>query len=141
MASEIASALAGLDIFVVANPDFATGLASSLKAGVKALPETCDGALIILGDMPLIEPDQIDRLFEAYSPETIVVPTHEGRIGNPVLWPARYFPELLQLVGDAGAQRLLAVHADLVRKVPLATDAIFADIDTPEALARLRGGD
>ena len=138
MVSEVASALAGLAVTLVTNPDFATGLASSLKAGIKALPDGSDGALIVLGDMPLIEPDQIDLLLDAYAPDTIVVPTHDARIGNPVLWPARYFPELLQLEGDAGARRLLHVHAERLREVPIATDAIFADIDTPEALAGLR---
>ena len=50
------------------------------------------------------------------------------------------FAEMLQLEGDAGARRLLAAHADDVREVDLGTDAIFADVDTPEALAQLRGG-
>jgi molybdenum cofactor cytidylyltransferase len=139
MAGDVTPVLAKLDIVIVENPDFATGLASSLKAGIEALPDTCDGALIVLGDMPRIEASHIDRLLEAFAPDTIIVPTHEKRIGNPVLWPAHYFPELLQLEGDAGARRLLDIHADRVRKVPLATDAIFSDIDTPEALAQLRG--
>ena len=56
-----------------------------------------------------------------------------------MLWPSDCFAQMLQLDGDAGAKRLLAVHADRVRKVDLGTDAIFADIDTPAALAELRG--
>ena len=74
-------------------------------------------------------------MIEAFSPDAIVVPTHDGRHGNPILWPARYFPELLQLEGDAGAKRLLGTHAAHVREIDLATDAIFVDVDTPEALA------
>ena len=58
-----------------------------------------------------------------------------------MLWPSAYFAEMLQLDGDAGAKRLLAVHADRVREVDLGTDAIFADVDTPEALAKVRGSD
>ena len=77
-------------------------------------------------------------LIAAFAPDAIVVPVHEGKQGNPVLWPARFFPELLQLDGDAGAKRLIGTHAAHVREVDLGTDAIFADIDTPEALARLR---
>jgi molybdenum cofactor cytidylyltransferase len=138
MATEVGVALAVLDLTVVANPDYATGLASSLKAGVKALPKTCDGALIILGDMPLIEPEQINRLLQAHERGAIVVPARKGRIGNPVLWPARYFPELLQLEGDVGAKQLLSKYADQVTEVDLGTDAIFIDVDTPDALAQLR---
>lgn len=140
MAAEVTATLAGLDVTFVANPDYATGLASSLKAGIGALPPSCDGALIVLGDMPRIAPEHLDALVAAFAPDTIVVPVHEGRQGNPVLWPAKYFPELLQLDGDAGARRLIGIHAAHVREVDLATDAIFADIDTPEALAALRTG-
>ena len=140
MAAGVSSALAGLDVTLVANPDYATGLASSLKAGIGALPPSCDGALIMLGDMPLIAPEHLGGLITAFAPDKIVVPVHEGRQGNPVLWPSKFFPELLQLDGDAGAKRLIAAHAEGVREVDLGTDAIFADIDTPGALAALRAG-
>jgi molybdenum cofactor cytidylyltransferase len=141
MAAEVAAALAGLHVEPVANPDYATGLASSLKAGLRAVPEACRGALILLGDMPGIAPEHVDRLVDAFAaaPDAIVVPVHEGQQGNPVLWPRRYFPELLQLGGDAGARRLIAVHREDVREVELGTNGIFADIDTPEELARIRG--
>jgi molybdenum cofactor cytidylyltransferase len=140
MAVEVAAALASLDVSLVSNPDYATGLASSLKAGIRAIPDECTGALILLGDMPRVAPEHIDRLVDAFvaAPDSIVVPVHEGRQGNPVLWPRRYFPELLQLGGDAGAKRLTAARRDEVREVAVDTDAIFADVDTPEALARVR---
>ncbi len=139
MAAEVSAALAGLDVTLVANPDYATGLASSLKAGIRALPPSCDGALILLGDMPQIAPEHLDRLIAAFAPDTIVVPVHEGRQGNPVLWPAS-FPR-----AAATRRRCRRQATDRrrmprsVREVDLGTDAIFADIDTPEALARLRG--
>jgi molybdenum cofactor cytidylyltransferase len=139
MAAEVSSALAGLDVTLVANPDYATGLASSLKAGIRALPPSCVGALILLGDMPQIAPVHLNTLMGAFAADAIVVPVHGGRQGNPVLWPARVFPELLRLDGDAGAKRLIAAHAASVREVDLGTEAIFTDIDTPEALAQLRG--
>jgi molybdenum cofactor cytidylyltransferase len=143
MAAEVGAALSDLGVRLVANPDFATGLASSLKAGIRALPADCDGALILLGDMPRIAPEHIDRLVDAFmaAPEAIVVPAREGRQGNPVLWPRRYLPALLQLEGDAGARRLIAARPDEVREVELGTSAIFADIDTPEELARVRSKD
>jgi molybdenum cofactor cytidylyltransferase len=143
MAAEVAAALAGLDVTLVANPDYATGLASSLKAGIRAVPAECDGAVILLGDMPGITTEQVDRLAGAFTeaPDAIVVPVHEGHHGNPVLWPRRLFSELLQLEGDAGAKRLIAAHREDVREVELATAGIFVDIDTPEALARARRAD
>jgi molybdenum cofactor cytidylyltransferase len=139
-AAAVAAALAGLDVTLVANPDYATGLASSLKAGIRAVPEESAGALILLGDMPRIAPGHLDRLAEAFAaaPENIVVPTHVGRQGNPVLWPRRHFPALMHLDGDAGAKLLIAAYRGVVRKVDVGTDAIFADADTPEELARMR---
>jgi molybdenum cofactor cytidylyltransferase len=140
MAAEVGAALAGLDVTLVVNPDYATGLASSLKAGTRAVPAECDGALILLGDMPRISAEHMGSLIDAFAeaPDTIVVPMHEGRRGNPVLWPRRLFSELLQLEGDAGARRLIAACPDEVCEVDLGTTGIFADIDTPEELARMR---
>jgi molybdenum cofactor cytidylyltransferase len=142
-AASVVAALAGLDVMFVDNPDYAVGLSSSLKAGIGAVPAGCDGALVLLGDMPQITGALIDRLIAAFaaSPgDAIIVPTHKGRRGNPVLWSRAHFAEMLQLKGDAGAKRLMAAHAEDVREVDLGTDAIFADVDTPEALEELRGG-
>ena len=140
MAAEVGAALAGLDVGLVPNPDYATGLASSLRAGIRAVPADCDGALILLGDMPGINAEHVDWLVEAFAEasDAVVVPVHEGRQGNPVIWPRRSFSELLQLEGDAGAKRLITARRDEVREVELRTTGIFADIDTPEELARIR---
>lgn len=140
-AGEVRAALAGLDVAFVDNPDYAAGLSTSLKAGVAAVPATAEGALVLLGDMPRITAGHIDRLIEAFTAEQgrcICVPVHQGRRGNPVLWPSAFFGEMLQLQGDAGAKTLLATHADRVREVDLGTDAIFVDVDTPDALAQVR---
>jgi molybdenum cofactor cytidylyltransferase len=143
-AAEVGAALSGLGASLVANPDYAAGLSSSLKAGLRAVPAECAGALVMLGDMPRIAQRHLDALIAecgAGNGDPIVVPVHEGRQGNPVLWPRRCFPDLLRLDGDAGAKRLLAVHAADVREIDIGTDAIFADVDTPDALARERGAD
>ncbi len=142
-ASEVRAALAGLDVTFVVNPDYAAGLSGSLKAGIGAVPASADGALVLLGDMPRITAEHLDRLIAIFGAENgrcIVVPTHQGRRGNPVLWPAAFFAEMLQLEGDAGAKRLMTTHADDVREVDLGSDAIFADVDTPQELAQVRGG-
>jgi molybdenum cofactor cytidylyltransferase len=139
--SEVCAALAELDVTFVANPGYAAGLSSSLKAGIAAAPSSASGVLVLLGDMPRITSGHIDQLiaaFDAADGQAIIVPMHEGRRGNPVLWPKAFFAEMLQLEGDSGAKRLLGLHAGSVREVDLGTDAIFADIDTPEALAKLR---
>jgi molybdenum cofactor cytidylyltransferase len=142
-ANEVQAALDGLDVTFVANPDFAMGLSSSLKAGIRALPEEPAGTLVLLGDMPRIEAAHLDAMIAAFSSEAglaIVVPVHQGRRGNPVLWPADLFAEMLALDGDVGARGLMAKHAVRVHEIDLGTDAVFMDVDTPDALARLREG-
>jgi molybdenum cofactor cytidylyltransferase len=143
-ADDVREALAGLGVTFVHNPDYALGLSSSLKAGIAAVPPSADGALVLLGDMPQLESAHLDRLIANFADaarEAIVVPSRGGQRGNPVLWPRTYFAEMLQLEGDAGAKRLLAAHPARVREVDLDTEAIFVDVDTPEALAQLRGRD
>jgi molybdenum cofactor cytidylyltransferase len=143
MAAEVGATLAGLDVALVANPDYATGLASSLKAGIRAVPAGCAGALILLGDMPRIAPEHLNRLIDAFIADNgmvIVAPIRQGKRGNPIIWPSAFFPDLLLLEGDVGARSLLIEHANQVEEIELDTDGIFADIDTPDDLGRMREG-
>jgi molybdenum cofactor cytidylyltransferase len=133
----VRAALAGRDVRFVAAPDYAQGLAASLKAGIAAVPEEADAALVCLGDMPLVTPAMINRLLAAYDPDEdrcIVFPVHGGRQGNPILWDRRYFAEIMALSGDSGARYLLGQHLDAAAEVEMAADAVLRDFDTPEAL-------
>ena len=137
----VEKALAGLQVKFVRNPDFAHGLASSVKAGVSAVPKQADGAVICLGDMPMISAGLIDRLVDAFAPDRgnlIAVPVSDGRRGNPVLWSRRFFNELMMLDGDVGARHLIAKHNEVVAEVPVEGDGAFLDIDTPQALEAAR---
>jgi molybdenum cofactor cytidylyltransferase len=139
----VEQALAGLNVKIVRNPDFAVGLASSVKAGIAAVSETADGAVVCLGDMPMVSREMLDRLIDTFDPDRgnlIVVPVAEGRRGNPVLWSRRFFKELMTLDGDIGARHLIAKHAEAVAEVPVAGDGAFLDIDTPQALEAARQG-
>jgi len=142
-ADEVKTALAGRDVIFTHNPDYADGMSTSLRAAVKALPADADGALILLGDMPTIQPDHLNRLIAAFSPvegRAIILPTANGKRGNPALFARRFFKEMQQVAGDMGARQIIAEHDDLVREVALDDDAIFLDVDTPEALAALERG-
>jgi molybdenum cofactor cytidylyltransferase len=139
----VEQALEGLKVRFVRNPDFAGGLASSVKAGVSAVSANADGAVICLGDMPLIDAYLIDRLIEAFAPvrgNLIVVPVADGRRGNPVLWARRFFNELMTLDGDIGARHLIARHSEAVAEVAVEGEGAFLDIDTPQALEAARRG-
>jgi molybdenum cofactor cytidylyltransferase len=138
----VEKALAGLNVTFVRNPDFAGGLASSVKAGISAVPAHADGAVICLGDMPMISAGLIDHLIEGFAPDRgnlIAVPVSDGRRGNPVLWSRRFFNELMTLDGDIGARHLIAKHNEAVAEIPVEGDGAFLDIDTPQALEAARG--
>jgi molybdenum cofactor cytidylyltransferase len=137
-AEQVRAALAGRDVTFVENAAYEEGLGASLRAGIEAVGDGVDGALVGLGDMPRVAAAHIDALIEAFDPAgpaTIVVPVHDRKRGHPVLWSARHFAEMRKLGGDVGARGLLERHADAVRAVPIDDDAVHLDVDTPEMLA------
>lgn len=140
-AGQVAAILADCPISIVRNPDYAEGMAASLCCGLRALPADIDGVIIMLADMPAVGAQVVDRLIAAFDPArpAILVPEHAGRRGNPVLWPRRYFEQMLEISGDTGARGLLRRYARDVQAVPVPTAAIFADIDTPETLDQWDG--
>ncbi len=140
-ADAVDAALGKLPVERVRNPEFAGGLSTSLKRGIAALPPDLDGVIVCLGDMPMITGRHLDRLIAAFNPlegRAIIVPTRQGKRGNPVLWSKRFFPEMAALAGDVGAKHLIGEHAELVAEVEMDDDAVLVDIDTPEALDALR---
>src|SRR6516162_1920616 len=139
--AEVEKALAGLPVHLVHNPDFAQGLGTSLKAGIAAVPADADGAIICLGDMPQVDANLIDRLIGAFDPDRgalIVMPTVEGKRGNPVLWSRRFFPDLMAIEGDVGARHFIGRYSEAVVEVPLEGKAALVDVDTPEALVGVK---
>jgi molybdenum cofactor cytidylyltransferase len=136
--TDVEATLAGLPLVLAFNPDFASGLASSLRTGVAALPASAAGAVVLLGDMPDVEAAMIDRMVEIFltSAEALAaVPVHAGRRGNPVLLGRALFAAVARLEGDEGARRLLREAApDRVAEVPFDDAAVALDIDTPDDL-------
>jgi len=130
---QVRAALAGKSVTFVHNPDYAEGLSTSLRAGLAALPEETDGALVCLGDMPDIRGIHLEKLIAAFDPEegrTICVPTVAGKRGNPVLWGRDWFDAMSDVKGDTGAKHLIGENADAVCEVPMPDDAALTDIDT-----------
>jgi molybdenum cofactor cytidylyltransferase len=139
--AEVEKVLAGLPVQLVHNPNFAEGLGTSLRAGIAAVPADADGAIVCLGDMPQVDRRLIDRLIGAFDPDRsalIVMPTFEGKRGNPVLWSRRFFPDLMAIEGDVGARHLIGRYGEAVVDVPVEGKAALVDVDTPEALIGIK---
>jgi len=126
-------------VTVVRNADHASGIASSLRCGLAAVPDEAGAAVVLLGDMPRVGAAAIDTLIALFAEAprvAAVAPSWQGQPGNPVLLARRLFADVMQLVGDEGARRLFAGRSD-VMNVAMDDPAVAIDIDTPEALAGL----
>ena len=122
-------------VTMVSNPDYESGMASSLRrAAEAALESEAEGLLVLLGDMPLVSAADINRLIDAFksSPKRIVQGAHGAEAGHPVLFPRHLWAEFAQLTGDMGAKPLLRRHADRVHLVDIGTAAL-RDFDTAAA--------
>jgi molybdenum cofactor cytidylyltransferase len=136
----IEAALEGRNVTFVHNPDYGDGISSSIRAGVTALGEDVDGALIALADMPWIEVGVLDQLIDAFIADgelSIFVPMFGRKRGNPVLWSAAHFPELCTLTGDVGGKALFHQHSAAIRFIDVESAGVNIDLDTPEALDAL----
>ena len=118
-------------------------MAGSLKAGVAAMPEDRSGAIVLLGDMPLVKISTIDAMVERFGREDrmpdAVIPIHEGVPGNPVLLGRTLFAAIMRLEGDKGARALLAEPDRMILSLPVEDEGVVIDVDTTEMLRRLKG--
>lgn len=140
-AEEIEAVLAGLPVDVVRNPDYASGLSASLRAGVLALGPDCAGVAVMLADMPHVTGDDVRRLLDAFSAaggRAVVRAVSGGRRGNPVVLPRATFPAILRLEGDVGARHVVESAGLDIVDVEIGA-AAHIDVDTPEAVIAAGG--
>ncbi len=135
------AALQARPVEVTANRRWRDGLASSLICGLKALPPDAAGALFFLADMPQVDSGLLAALKELFVREggrSIVYPTYHGQQANPVIFPRRFFKEVMDLKGDRGAQSVLHRHASEAVALPVDSPAVLADCDTDEDYSNLQ---
>ena len=122
----------------VLNDQPGLGLSRSVRLGLEKLLD-CDGVLFLVADQPWLKRDSAEALAAlwAQNPGRIAAMAHGGVRGNPCLFPARFYPELLELTGDRGGSTVIRRHEDAL--ILLETDALeLADVDTPAALEQAR---
>ncbi len=131
-AEEVTSAIKDLPVRIVNNQEWATGMSTSIKAGVTALPKGIGGVVFMQADQPHIPPALIRSLVETHEAtlNPIIAPQIDGQRGNPVLFDVSTFEKLLQLEGDIGGRALFGQYQ--VRWVPWHDPKILLDIDSPE---------
>ncbi|MEQ1408123.1 molybdopterin-binding/glycosyltransferase family 2 protein [Neorhizobium sp. Rsf11] len=139
---EVEAALSGLDIRSQFNPDYASGMASSLVAGFSA-PELAsgDGVLVMLGDMPGVTAKHVNMLVSAFREAgggVVVRSVSEGKRGNPIILPRIAYDAVLRLEGDVGARAIIENSGLSVIDVDIGP-AAHLDVDTPEAVTAAGG--
>jgi molybdenum cofactor cytidylyltransferase len=134
----ITDELAGRAVEIVTNPEYKTGMLSSVRCGLRVLPQQCETVLVALGDQPAITSSLVDEMVDAFTStdKGILVPVHAGRRGHPLLFAANHSTEILTSFDDIGLRGLPHAHPDDIFELNVATPAILSDIDHPEDYRR-----
>lgn len=126
---------------LVVNPRAEDGMGTSIAQGIASLPAATTAALIVPADMPMLTAEVIGRLIAAFIAGGHDRPAHpvlaDGTKVGPVIWPRRFFPQLMALGGEAGGRSLLDGEPTIA--VSLDDTDVLADVDTPSDLQRLVG--
>jgi molybdenum cofactor cytidylyltransferase len=118
---------------IVYNPHWPSGMASSLRCGIEALPPTARGALLLLTDQPRVSARSLERLATAWAarPVRAVAAYYLDRAGTPAILPQRTFQAARKLTGDVGARSLLRWGPNARASTYLRMPEAGWDIDTP----------
>lgn len=132
--------LRGVPVELVHNHQYRDGQMTSVHCGLDALRRDCDGVLVCLADQPLLESGDLGRILAAFAtrPDAILVPTFEGRRGNPIVLPHAQRDAILAGKANLGCRRLIDKHPELVHAVEMENDHCVFDLDTPAAYLQLQ---
>jgi nicotine blue oxidoreductase len=128
-------------VITVHNPEWSSGMGSSLAAGLATVPDDCRAAVVALVDQPLVGPEAVARLIEAHAAgASVAVAAYAGQPRNPVLLAREHWPEVVALAtGDSGARAFLRAHPELITLVECGDTGRPDDIDTGADLDRIKG--
>lgn len=134
-AGKIERAVEGINLNILHNPDFTQGQQSSVRCGLRSIPDSCEAVLIALADQPFLTPQDISRFatdFMDSSRDKIFIPYHHEQRGNPVIFPARLLRSL-----DETPRAFIDAHPDRVQRYRVSNDHFITDIDSPQDVETL----
>jgi molybdenum cofactor cytidylyltransferase len=137
----ISAELSGRAVSIVNNPDYKSGMLSSVRSGLQNLPEKCQAVMVVLGDQPSITAELIDQMLKSFTTteKNILVPLYEGKRGHPLLFSSLYRDEILTHYDDVGLRGLMHNHPEQVFELTVSTASVLCDMDYPEDYQRELG--
>lgn len=132
--SEVRRAIGARRVTFAYNPEYKSGMASSIKRGVHALSANVQACVLALVDQPRIEADVINRIIETYenAQPLIVIPTYEGKNGHPILLDLSIKEEILNMDPVQGLREVIHAHRGETRRVEVSDRRVLEDCDLPE---------
>ncbi len=140
-AKKIRNTLEDLPCRFVVNKEYRKGQSSSVKAGLREIALGTEAILVLPGDVAMINPSSIDMVVEAYNDgkNSIVVASHTGRSGHPILFSKKMFKEIEQIdEATFGLKSVVSRHESEIRMVETGSEDVLRDIDTPKDLKLLK---
>ena len=118
---------------IIYNKDWRKGMGKSINKAISSLPANIDGNMIVLGDMPLIKVETINKLRSAFlnnNGEKIIYAEYFGKQANPVIFPKKYFKEMLLLKGENGCKDIISQNRKNTLGVSVDSSEVIFDCDT-----------
>ena len=135
---EVTRAVGNRQVRYAHNDNYRSGMASSIKSGIRAVSSDCKACIVALVDQPRIGPDVVNAVIENYqSPSLIVIPTYNGKKGHPVLLDLTLRDEILQMDDNEGLRQVVHAHQAETSLLEVSSNAILEDCDFPEDYERL----
>jgi molybdenum cofactor cytidylyltransferase len=137
-AERIKRELSARTVSIVNNPNYKSGMLSSVRCGLRSLPQQCRAVLVALGDQPSVTSKLIDQMLQSFAAteKGILVPLYNGKRGHPILFSALYSDEILTHYDNVGLRGLLHAHPDDVFELTVSTSSVLFDMDCPEDYRR-----
>ena len=125
---------------IVYNEDWSRGMATSINKAISSLPNNIDGNMIVLGDMPLVTVKTINKLHQVFlnnNGNKIIYADYLGKQANPVIFPRKFFDEILHLNGDKGCKKIIYKNRKSSIGVPIDSSEVIFDCDTKKDYSNL----
>jgi len=137
-ANRLTEQISDSSVSIVTNPNYESGMLSSVRCGLESLPPDCNAALVALGDQPAVTSELVDKMLHSFtkSKKGVLVPLYHGKRGHPVLVSTHYREEIMTSYDDVGLRGLLHTHPDDVFELNVSTSTVLQDMDYPEDYKR-----